>query len=198
MTHRFCSFNLNDHPKSNNFMKPFILQLLLLSIAFSMSAQNIRFPNPSFEGIPQVGRLGAIGAEGWFDCGFEGETAADIQPSRSYQEAFFGVTTEAFHGRTYLGMVTRDTDTWEAVGTDLDVSMKKGASYRFSVHLSRSKKYTSVSRKSNQEASFTTPIVFRVWGGHDPCERQQLFTSKKYLSISRRTEMPVEYTTQQY
>jgi len=155
-------------------MKKTILQSLLFLFAFSSIAQNITFPNPSFEDIPHVGLVNGLVAEGWLDCGFPNETSADIQPSPLNVDPFFEVTKEAYHGRTYLGMVTRDNDSWESVGTRLHQPIKKGASYRFSVHLARSKKYTSVSRSSNKLMDYTTPVVLRVWGTDRRCERKQL------------------------
>lgn len=155
-------------------MNKTVLLACLLFFVLTSSAQNITFPNPSFEDIPHVGTEGGLVAEGWSDCGFRGETTADIQPSPLHIEPFFEVTKEAYRGKTYLGMVTRDDDTWESVGTRLRDPMKTGATYRFSIHLARSKKYTSVSRRSNQEMSYTTPVVLRVWGTNNPCERKQL------------------------
>ena len=103
----------------------------------------IRLTNPSFEDFPQQGKLNGRGPRGWSDCGFPSETAPDVQPSPDPDNAFFDVTQASYDGNTYMGMVVRKNDTWEAVGQRLRTPLKAKQCYQFSLYLSKSDKYIS-------------------------------------------------------
>ena len=149
-----------------------------------MNAQfdTISLRNPSFEDTPRQGGYyntirssQANNIEGWFDCGiinFEDETAPDIHPSN-----FWSNTKQPSKGRTYLGMVTRDNDSWESVSQELESPLKEGKCYSFSVDLSKSERYLSRSRLNEDDErdyNYTTPIVFRLWGGYGYCGTVEL------------------------
>ena len=157
--------------------------ILILILAFSISETNaqmdvITLSNPSFEDTPRQGGT-AIGIKGWYDCGiinFPDETAPDIHP-----QDFWNNTKQASHGKTYLGMVVRDNETWESVSQRMSSSMKAGQCYSFSMELSRSAKYLSGSRfalenydDKSQTFSYTTPTVVRIWGGSGYCNTKEL------------------------
>ncbi|MBK8505662.1 MAG: hypothetical protein IPL46_27780 [Saprospiraceae bacterium] len=59
---------------------------------------NPEFINPSFEDIARA----SLPPKGWIDCGFPNESPPDVQPSGAWE-----VYRPAYHGYTYLGMVTR-------------------------------------------------------------------------------------------
>ena len=113
-------------------MRSVILVIFLFS-AMGTNAQfdTISLRNPSFEDTPRQGgyyntkrQAQNNNIKGWFDCGiynFEEETAPDIHPSN-----FWSNTKQPSHGRTYLGMVTRDNDSWESVSQELRSPMKAG------------------------------------------------------------------------
>lgn len=143
---------------------PLIICLIAAS-AFSQKSIVIKLDNPSFEDFPQAARA----PQGWFDCGFASETPPDIQPNGSFQ-----VTKTAEHGSTYLGMVVRDNNTWEAIGQKLKTPLVKGAAYTFSLFASRSELYVSQSKTSNKELNYTTPVVVRIWGGSGYCSKDEM------------------------
>ncbi len=136
--------------------------------------------NPSFEGSPQAGTSNAdFDLFGWKDCGFFDETPPDIHVGGNAYDGtdiFFGVTQKAQHGRTYLGMVTRPNDTWEAVAQQLERPLKKGQCYTMSIHLVRSSTYISGTKGSSQLEYFRSPINLKVWGGHSFCDRNEELT----------------------
>lgn len=105
----------------------------------------------------------------WSDCGFPGETAPDVQPDFT-----FLVSKAAFNGNTYLGMVTRDNDTWESVGQLLTNSLQGNTCYEFTIKLARSLSYYSTSRTTNREANYIQPIKLRVWGGYGMCDKREM------------------------
>ncbi|MCB0596260.1 MAG: OmpA family protein, partial [Phaeodactylibacter sp.] len=86
----------------------------------------------------------------------------------------FSVTKPANHGSTYLGMVVRDNDTWEAVSQKLSRPLKRGQCYEFSIDLARSELYISLSRANNEQANYITPAKLRIWGGFGHCDKQFL------------------------
>lgn len=153
--------------------------------AMGMNAQfdTISLRNPSFEDDPRAGgyyNRGVAEAQrnnikGWYDCGiinFREETAPDIHPSD-----FWKNTKQPSHGRTYLGLVTRDNDSWESVSQELSSPLKAGKCYSFSVELSKSERYLSLSRLNegdDREYNYTQPVVFRVYGGFTYCGPKEL------------------------
>lgn len=158
--------------------------VLLCFCALGMNAQfdTISLRNPSFEDSPRKGGYyqNAIEAQrnnikGWYDCGiinFALETAPDIHPSD-----YWSNTKQPSHGRTYLGMVTRDNDTWESVSQELPSPLKAGKCYSFSIELSKSERYISGSRlnaENKLKYNYTTPSVFRLWGGYGYCGTAEL------------------------
>lgn len=167
---------------------PLFLVLPLLAICPSLGAQKaevIPLKNPSFEDVPHIGiidleispygRLTTKPTEikNWADCGFPDETPPDIHKSGGLEGAF-EVKKESVEGNTFLGMVVRDNDTWESVSQDLPKPMVANTCYSCQIFLGRSERYLSRSRVNNQNANYTNPIVLRIWGGFENCDRRQL------------------------
>ncbi len=146
------------------------------------SAQNIQLTNPSFEDTPAEGTP----PSGWLDCGFENESAPDVHPDFIYR-----VTKEPYHGNSYLGMVTRDNETWERVSQRLSAPLEAGKCYEFSIYLARSAVYISKSAKARNtehrdvDVNYTTPIKLRIWGGVGPCARTQLLAESNIIKNTR-------------
>jgi len=136
----------------------------LLICAMQTTAQIIRLDNPSFEGIPAASTT----PEGWYDCGEPGETPPDTQPNRTFK-----VFKKAQQGNTYIGLVTRDTDTWEAVGQGLEMPLVRGECYDFSVHLACSESYLSRRKVDTAQTQFTQPICLRIWASNNRCGRSE-------------------------
>jgi len=134
----------------------FLLFATLLASGGSLKAQDaIPLTNPSFEGE----RKHSVVPKGWSNCGQEGETPPDIQPSGD-----FGVTRKPFHGQSYLGMVVRDNDTWECVSQRIGLPMLKDSCYQLRLHACQSPTYISISRATAQEVNFKQPCRLRLWG----------------------------------
>ncbi len=156
----------------NNWKITALLTLLTVISLYGQS-EEININNPSFEDIPHRGG-GAfdIGIKGWYDCGgisFKSETPPDIHPINAWQ-----VTKQPADGRTYLGMVVRDNDTWESLSQRLRIPIEDGKCYSFNIELARSAYYVSGSKVSNQLENYTQPAVLRVWGGTSVCGKQEL------------------------
>jgi outer membrane protein OmpA-like peptidoglycan-associated protein len=156
-----------------------VLLIMFIFCAMGVNAQFDTIPlrNPSFEDEPRQGGYynTAISSQRnnikmWFDCGilhFEEETAPDIHPSDFWENR-----KQPSDGETYLGLVTRDNDSYESVSQKLMSPLKEGQCYSFSVDLAKSEKYVSgsrLNRNDDREYNYTTPAVFRVWGGYGHC-----------------------------
>lgn len=135
------------------------------------------FNNPSFEESPKQ----SIKPIGWKNCGFEGETEPDIHPN-----GFWEVNTKASHGKTYLGMVVRENETWEMISQVLDNKLKKNGCYYFTIDLCMSEKYVSAVRTSDRSKfeegryeikNFNTPIILNIWGSNQTCETEELLAT---------------------
>lgn len=161
---------------------------------FSQGEGAIFLTNPSFEDLPQHSKP----PRGWYDCGFAGESPPDVQPSGE-----FGVIKPAIDGQSYLGMVVRDNDTWEAVSQRLSTPLKKGQCYSFSIFLARSELYISYSRlpgNDNKEANYITPAKLRIYGGFDYCDKQymmgetNLVINERWIEFNFKFEPIADYT----
>ncbi len=150
-------------------MNTFRLFLIALFSCFmlGMNAQDepaIEFYNASFEDFPR----NSVPPRGWYDCGKPGETPPDTQPGS------FEVRKTANNGFTYLGMVTRDNETNEAVAQRLERPLTPGKCYSFSIFMTYSDEYFSLSRTSGKNEFFTKPVVLRIWGGNGYCDKREL------------------------
>ncbi|CAH1001479.1 Peptidoglycan-associated lipoprotein [Neolewinella maritima] len=147
---------------------------LLLLLSFALGAQTdtdtadpegtIYLTNPSFE--DKYPRVGAA-PRSWQDCGFIGESAVDIQPDPKRE---FRVVKPAQSGQTYLGMVTRDNDTYERVGQRMSAPMVAGQCYEFRIQLARSELYWSKSKLTDDDANYIKPVKLRIRGGYSVCD----------------------------
>jgi outer membrane protein OmpA-like peptidoglycan-associated protein len=133
--------------------------------------------NPSFEDLARNSQP----PRGWTNCGAPGETPPDVHPD---PEFLFRVGMKAQHEKTFLGMVTRDTETWESVGQQLAQPFVANQCYRLDIQLARSLTYLSMSRMTKQPTNYVTPIRLRVWGGYSVCDRAQLLGSSGLVSNS--------------
>jgi len=144
-------------------MKP-ILPLLFFFVLPNLSTAQtdiIPFKNPSFEGSAHYSFL----PKGWVDCGFEGFSPPDTHPNDLYY-----VQQKAVEGATYIGMVTRDNDTWERVGQRLDQPILAGECYGLAIALARSPIYVSSSYMTQLEANYDVGVNLKIWGANQPCD----------------------------
>lgn len=142
-----------------------VFLFLFLNQNLAVSQQVIKLQNPSFEDTPRHSKPPTY----WDYCGDSNESPPDVQPKGG-----FGVSKEAANGNTYLGMVVRDNNTWEAVGQSLSEPLNAEQCYDFSLFLARSNRYISVSRTTEGEVHYTTPIKIRIWGGNNPCSSSEI------------------------
>jgi hypothetical protein len=151
----------------------YFLSACLLPI-FGQKLVTIKLDNPSFEDFPGAGHT----PKDWLDCGFPGETAPDVQPSGA-----FDVNKPPFNGSTYLGMVVRDNNTWEAVGQKLSKQLFKDIKYTFSIYACQSETYISKSRITGDSANYIVPSVIKIWGGNGSCTKNQLLAQSQPIDF---------------
>jgi outer membrane protein OmpA-like peptidoglycan-associated protein len=152
---------------SYNMRKRIALTVTTVLVTFfaAFSQEDIFLTNPSFEDFPRH----SAPPKGWTDCGFPGESPPDVQPSGD-----FGVYREAMYGKTYLGLVVRDNETWEKVSQRLSTPMQSGQCYEFSLALAKSGYYISKSRLTDNSTNYVTPVKIRIYGGNGLCNESQL------------------------
>ncbi len=165
-----------------------LLTLLATFAAYWGWTQNtpISLTNPSFEDVARHSHV----PRGWYDCGFPGESPPDTQPDPA---ATFEVSKASMDGNTYLGMVVRDNDTWESISQKLTRAMEKNKCYEFSIYLSRSEKYISQSRVTEEQANYITPAKIRIYGGFDYCDKQYLLGETKVVTNTRWIEYKMKF-----
>lgn len=135
----------------HNEMTGRIIVVFSLFLWSTTSAQ-IFLDNPSLEGTPQD----ATTPQGWLEC--EKGTTPDILPGP------WGVFNEPYEGKSYIGLITRADGSWEALGQRLKQPLKKDNCYEVVFYLARSLTY----------AGYNEPVIFRVWGGAERCEKTEL------------------------
>lgn len=138
----------------------------------------IELLNPSFEDMPRHSKA----PRGWYDCGNPYESPPDVHPT---PDASFSVSKASFSGNTYLGMVVRDNDTHEGVGQRLRSPIEGGKCYEFSLALSRSESYISISRQTDKQVNYTTPAKLRIWGGNNYCVKSELLAESSVVTNQR-------------
>ena len=144
-----------------------LLILILGSIQFCFGQgedEVIKLNNASFEDIRRHSHV----PSGWYNCGFITESEPDVQPG------FFDVTLDPKDGMSYLGMVVRENETWEAVAQELSQPLVNNSCYEFSISLARSDLYLSPSRTNKEKVNHLTPVKLRIWAGNDYCSREVL------------------------
>lgn len=153
----------------------FLLNTLILLPEAISQVDTIKIKNASFEDVPKQGgsKDNWSGIKNWVDCAplnrFIGETPPDIHPN-----GWWGNSLPASDGNTYLGMVTRDNNTYESVGQRLDSTLKGGKCYDFTINLARAPTYVSPTRTTGLKENYNTPIVLRIWGGNTLCDEGEL------------------------
>jgi len=136
----------------------FIVLSLLMGICGIMQAQ-ILLNNPSFEDVPKD----AKNPKGWIGCGTD--TTPDILPgTNEFGEPIWDVTHKPVDGKTYIGLITREDNTWEYISQRLRITMAKNDCYLFNIDLARSPYY----------AGYNVPIRLRIWGGTDSCIKSEM------------------------
>lgn len=151
------------------FLESKITRTLLLSClplaAWAQTGTVIYLANPSFEGLPGAG---VDNIPGWYNCGPKQETPPDLQPG------FFNVKAAPRNGNTYLGLVTRQTGTWESVGQRLSQPLEVNQCYEFSLDLRRDTSYVSALFGSTAQVKFTVPCKIIIWGGNGLCDKGEV------------------------
>jgi len=148
---------------------------LLLFFSVGLYAQDISITNGSFEGFAQQGRNDqSFRLEGWQDCGpyqFRLASPPDVHQGVNRDTSFWENENRSSHGKTYLGLVVRDNESWESVSQRLPSALKAGTCYKMSISLARSRTYKShTSSNRDVPSNFTEPAVLRVWGGSGICD----------------------------
>jgi outer membrane protein OmpA-like peptidoglycan-associated protein len=150
------------------------LMVYNVSAQTDMKPDSIHLINASFEDTPKQ----SSPPMGWTDCGFQGESAPDVHPGNYWE-----VNKPAFNGKTYVGMVVRNNDTWERISQMLEKPLIGGVCYDFSLYLSSAERYKSgtnnrenlpIITRSDSTYNFNTPCVLRIWGGNISCGRSEL------------------------
>lgn len=148
--------------------------LLFTFLFFSLAAQEgiIKLRNPSFEDTPRHSKP----PRSWYNCGPKGESPPDLHPSKSFE-----VKSLPYDGKTFVGMVTRDNNTWEGLAQHMPLPFKANQKYHFSLYLARSPFYMSYSRIRPEYINYNIASKLRIWAGHDYCQRQQLLAETEAI-----------------
>lgn len=174
----FGSVRLKPMNVRHTLASLFLILFLLESGIVLGQYEPIKLDNPNFEDVPAPGSQ----PSGWYDCGFPNESPPDTHPG--IDSAFFNVTTRPQKGNSYLGLVTRDNDTWESVSTHLPRPLEPGTCYTFNIYLARSQDYYSPNKRG-EKVYHTTPAVFRIWGGNSPCDKAEMLASTSVITHPR-------------
>lgn len=152
------------------FFKLAIIALIAFMCSFSLRGQDvIPLTNGSFEDLPKQSQS----PRGWSDCGFPGESPTDVHPA-SDSLSYWEVQQPPADGKTYLGMVVRDNETYESISQYLPAPLTPGNCYEMEISLCRSKIYISQSRMTGRTENYDEPVVLRIYGGTSICRPSEL------------------------
>ncbi len=156
----------------------FGLLILFLCVGFSTNGQvviNLRNSSFEIEPPPFGNHICCKAPSGWHACGAEDLNTPDVQPGH------FRVTLPAASGNYYLGMVTRDNDTWEAVSQRMSDIIEKNKTYTFNLKISYSDALLSQSRRTDELMLYNNPIKVRIWGGRGYCDKAELLDETEVI-----------------
>ena len=182
----------------SRYINPLFLTIgiCLLGTGFLVAQEEVHLTNGSFEDYPRQGNINPWGMRtpapaGWFDCGainFPHHTPPDVHPN--VENPYWEVNVQASKGQTYLGLVVRADESWESVSQNLEVDLKGGECYKFSIDLYRSPDYWSqiyddgsaevraiLGGDPTKFHNHITPAVLRLWGGKTYCAEGELLAS---------------------
>lgn len=125
----------------------------------------IYLKNPSFE-VAQSQE--SVMPSGWINMGDVMETPPDVQPG------LFEVKLAPQDGLNYMGLVVRENNTVETIAQRLNGVLKKGTAYSFSVYLTRSSEYTSMTKLRQTAVNFNAPTVLKIWGYNGAGQKELL------------------------
>jgi hypothetical protein len=173
----------------------FTLSLCWLVFQIGAAQGIIYLQNPSFEDKPRKGGEIPLPIKGWTDCGitqFLGESPPDIHPVPG---GAWDVVTQAHDGKTYLSLVTRWNNSHESVAQKLQYPLEQGKCYQLSVYLAISPAYKSGTQRSMRELeNFSNPVVLRIWGGKNPCEKFALIAQSDPVDHPEWKEYSFDFT----
>lgn len=182
--------HLSFSNQNSKYMRPEykffgILWIGLMPFVSNGQKENlIVFTNPSFEDVPRAGQA----PMGWYNCGAAQESPPDVQPG------VFQVVKPPSNGSTYLGLVVRDNETWEAVSQRMSKSLERNQCYEFSMDICRSETYISLSKTTNQEVNYTTPVKLRIWAGNGYCDRAEMLYETPLVVNTRWLKQDIRLT----
>lgn len=133
----------------------FILFLMLLANAYGQ----IELYNPSFEDTPKDAKV----PTDWTPCGQY--TTPDIMPGlNEYEQPIWDVIHQPTDGETYVGLLTREDNTNEYIGQELNEPLEADVCYSFLLDLAKSPYY----------AGYNKAIALQIWLSNEQCERKEL------------------------
>jgi len=125
--------------------------ILFLLVSFPVFSQYL--PNPSFEGTILM-----IGPPPEWDICIDGSTP-NVQPGK------YSVYLPPSDGITYVGLLTRENNTWEDMNTTLNIPLSKDSCYIFKIDLAY---------QAQLSFTYTYPIILRIYGNNVSCEKDNI------------------------
>ncbi len=143
---------------------------------FMVAQDTLFLNNPSFEAPkPAHSTL----PYGWLDAGEEAQSLPDIQPG------YFGVSLKPHDGKTYLGLVTREDGTREAVAQQLNGYLTKDSTYSFNIWLARSNSLYSFTMPKMIEKHFKSPTILKIFGYNTASGNAELLAESTAIGHSK-------------
>ena len=139
------------------------------SLNVRVDTPSIKLENSSFEAA-------LFGNSVWFDCGFARENPPNVLPNDKFQ-----MTTKAFDQSKYLGLVTRDNNTWDGIGQRLKTRLLANVVYTFSLYACKSSIYTYKNLDTNKLSNYKKPVTLRIWGGSGYCAKEELLVETQVI-----------------
>ncbi len=152
------------------YLSTLILLLISNILIIAQNSKTIVLENPSLESIRRAGISNGMAPNGWLDCSMSNQTSVDLQPG------YFEVNTPPKDGESYVGMIVRENDTYEAITQKMENEFQGLQAYRVTVHLAKSNNYNSLTPNSKEFQNFNKACVLRIYAGNEFCSKAQLLS----------------------
>jgi outer membrane protein OmpA-like peptidoglycan-associated protein len=155
-----------------------IFFIFIMAIDGLFGQGNVAITNGSFEDTPRKGEE-FFSVTGWYDCGrlnFPNESPPDLHPG-----GFWSNNLLPSDGKSYVGLVIRDNESYESISQRLNGAIVAGNCYLFTIDLARSSKYMSTSRISDKEINYVTPAIIKIWAGSGMCYEVELLGESRAI-----------------
>jgi hypothetical protein len=145
--------------------------------------------NPSFEGKAERGSVDihspSLLLKEWTDCteiwGMKYQSPYDVHTATS---SFWGITRNPSHGKSFISLVVRETDTFEGISQKLEKPLETDKCYELKIDISKSYVMQSQVMSNPETQNFNTDALLNISFHNTLCGSSTYKTKSKPINHS--------------